>query len=95
MISHYLSLAVRAIFVENMALAFFLGMCMFLAVSRTVEMAFGFGVVSDPQTAWLAYHANFIFFTMMACGGLVLTAIYSIVGAHWPGPYRRFAESLA
>ena len=53
------------------------------------------GVASDPQTAWLAFHSNFIFFTMMSAGGLVLTAIYSIVGAHWPGPYRRFAESLA
>ena len=53
------------------------------------------GVASDPETAWLAFHSNFIFFTMMSAGGLVLTAIYSIVGAHWPGPYRRFAESLA
>jgi hypothetical protein len=53
------------------------------------------GVITDPQTAWVAYHANFIFFTMLACGGLTLTAIYSIVGAYWPGPYRRFAESLA
>ena len=53
------------------------------------------GVSSDPQSAWLAFHSNFIFFTLLSCGGLVLTAIYSIVGAHWPGPYRRFAESLA
>ena len=34
MLEHYLSLAVKAIFVENMALAFFLGMCSFLAVSK-------------------------------------------------------------
>ena len=40
---HYLSLAVKAIFVENMALAFFLGMCSFLAVSRKVETAVGLG----------------------------------------------------
>ncbi len=58
-------------------------------------VAFAFGLMRDPQTTWLAFHANFIFFTMMACGGLTLTAIYTIVGAHWPGPYRRFAESLA
>lgn len=31
---HYISLLVRAVFVENMALAFFLGMCTFLAVSK-------------------------------------------------------------
>ena len=41
---HYLSLATKAIFVENMALAFFLGMCSFLAVSRKVETAIGLGV---------------------------------------------------
>ena len=41
---HYLSLATKAIFVENMALAFFLGMCSFLAVSRRVETALGLGL---------------------------------------------------
>jgi Na+-transporting NADH:ubiquinone oxidoreductase subunit E len=40
---HYLSLAVKAIFVENMALAFFLGMCSFLAVSKKVGTAMGLG----------------------------------------------------
>ena len=40
----YLSLFVQAAFVENLALSFFLGMCMFLAVSRRVETAFGLGV---------------------------------------------------
>ena len=44
MLEHYLSLATKAIFVENMALAFFLGMCSFLAVSRKVETAFGLGL---------------------------------------------------
>ena len=39
-----LSLAVKAIFVENMALAFFLGMCTFLAISKKVQTAFGLGV---------------------------------------------------
>jgi Na+-transporting NADH:ubiquinone oxidoreductase subunit E len=42
--SHYLSLFVRAVFVENMALSFFLGMCSFLAVSRRVATAIGLGV---------------------------------------------------
>lgn len=40
----YLSLAIKAIFVENMALAFFLGMCSFLAVSKKVDTAMGLGV---------------------------------------------------
>ncbi len=43
MLEHYLSLATKAIFVENMALAFFLGMCSFLAVSKKVETAVGLG----------------------------------------------------
>ncbi len=43
MLEHYLSLAVKAIFVENMALAFFLGMCSYLAVSRKVDTANGLG----------------------------------------------------
>lgn len=40
---HYLNLMVKSIFVENMALAFFLGMCSFLAVSKKVETAMGLG----------------------------------------------------
>ena len=43
MLEHYLSLATRAIFVENMALAFFLGMCSFLAISKNVFNAIGMG----------------------------------------------------
>ena len=43
MLEHYLSLATKAIFVENMALAFFLGMCSFLAISRKVETGIGMG----------------------------------------------------
>ncbi|WP_075185262.1 NADH:ubiquinone reductase (Na(+)-transporting) subunit E [Teredinibacter haidensis] len=39
-----ISLFVRSIFIENMALAFFLGMCTFLAVSKKVESSFGLGV---------------------------------------------------
>jgi len=40
----YVSLFVKAAFVENLALAFFLGMCTFLAVSKRVETAIGLGV---------------------------------------------------
>lgn len=44
MIEHYISLLVRAIFVENMALAFFLGMCTFIAISKKVQTAIGLGI---------------------------------------------------
>ncbi|MEC7377251.1 MAG: Rnf-Nqr domain containing protein, partial [Pseudomonadota bacterium] len=41
---HYISLLLKAIFVENMALAFFLGMCTFLAISKKIEAATGLGI---------------------------------------------------
>ena len=40
----YLSLVVRSIFIENMALQLFLGMCTFLAVSKKIETALGLGI---------------------------------------------------
>jgi len=43
MLEHYLSLGIKAVFIENMALAFFLGMCSFLACSKKVDAAFGLG----------------------------------------------------
>lgn len=41
---HLISLFVRSIFVDNMIFAFFLGMCSYLAVSKTVKTALGLGV---------------------------------------------------
>lgn len=41
---HYISLFVRSVFLENMALFYFLGMCTFLAVSKKVKTAMGLGV---------------------------------------------------
>ena len=38
-----INLFVKAVFIENMALAFFLGMCTFLAVSKKVDTAIGLG----------------------------------------------------
>ena len=39
-----LSIAVKAIFVENLALSFFLGMCTFIAVSKKIATAIGLGI---------------------------------------------------
>ena len=41
---HYLNIFIKAVFIENMALMFFLGMCTFLAVSKKVSTAFGLGI---------------------------------------------------
>ncbi len=43
-LEHYLSLFAKSVFIENMALAFFLGMCSFLACSKKVETAVGLGI---------------------------------------------------
>ena len=63
MLEHYLSLATKSIFVENMALTFFLGMCSFLACSKKVETAFGLGLavifvltVTTPLNQFLNDH---------------------------------------
>jgi Na+-transporting NADH:ubiquinone oxidoreductase subunit E len=70
MAEHYLSLAVKSIFVENMALAFFLGMCSFLAVSKKVETAVGLGfAVIVVQTITVPLN-NVIYHHLLAEGAL-------------------------
>jgi Na+-transporting NADH:ubiquinone oxidoreductase subunit E len=44
MFEHYLSLFIKSVFIENLALGFFLGMCTFLAVSKKVSTAIGLGI---------------------------------------------------
>lgn len=41
---HHIEIFLKSVFVENLALAFFLGMCTFLAVSKNVKMAVGLGI---------------------------------------------------
>ena len=43
MLEHYLSIGIKAVFIENLALAFFLGMCSFMACSKRVDTAMGLG----------------------------------------------------
>lgn len=44
MLEHHLDIFLKSVFVENLALAFFLGMCTFIAVSKNVKTAFGLGI---------------------------------------------------
>jgi len=60
---HYVNLAIKAIFIENLALSFFLGMCTFMAISRKVETALGLGIavvvvqaVTVPLNALIYHH---------------------------------------
>ena len=67
---HHLSIAFRAIFSENLALAFFLGMCTFLAVSKTVKTAFGLGMaVIVVQTITVSLN-NLIYQHLLKAGAL-------------------------
>lgn len=67
---HYLSLFVRALFVENMALAFFLGMCSFLALSKKMETAVGLGVAVIVVQAITVPANNFILDNLLKEGAL-------------------------
>ncbi len=68
---HYLSLATKAIFVENMALAFFLGMCSFLAVSKKVEQAIGLGLAVVFVLAITCPLNQLLFGLLLAEGAIV------------------------
>lgn len=41
---HYVSLFITSVFIQNMALAYFFGMCTFIAVSKKVSTALGLGI---------------------------------------------------
>lgn len=67
---HYLSLLVTAIFVENLALAFFLGMCTFLAISKKIEAALGLGIAVVVVLTLSVPVNNLIFNTVLREGAL-------------------------
>ena len=70
MLEHYISLFVKAVFVENMALAFFLGMCTYLAVSKEVTTAFGLGVAVVVVQGITVPVNNLIYHSVLAEGAL-------------------------
>jgi len=67
---HYISLFVRSIFIENMALAFFLGMCTFLAVSKKVKTSMGLGVAVIVVLGISVPVNQIIYFNLLAPGAL-------------------------
>ena len=70
MFEYYLNLFIKSIFIENMALALFLGMCTYLAVSRKVETAFGLGIaVIVVQTITVPVN-NLIYTSVLKEGAL-------------------------
>jgi Na+-transporting NADH:ubiquinone oxidoreductase subunit E len=70
-----ISLAVKAIFVENLALSFFLGMCTFLAISKKVQAAMGLGIAVIVVLV-VTVPANYLIFKyLLTEGALVWTGI--------------------
>jgi len=67
---HYLSLFVRAVFLENMALSFFLGMCTLLAVSKKLETAAGLGIAVVVVQTLTVPANNLIFRYILKPGAL-------------------------
>ena len=84
MVEHYVSLIVKAIFVENLALSFFLGMCTFLAVSKKVSTALGLGVaVIVVQT--ITIPVNNLLYTYLLKEGALAWAGYPEVDLSFLG----------
>jgi Na+-transporting NADH:ubiquinone oxidoreductase subunit E len=67
---YYLSLFVKAIFIENMALVFFLGMCTFIAISKKVETAIGLGIAVVVVLTITVPVNNLIYNYLLAEGAL-------------------------
>ena len=72
---HYLSLFVASVFVENMALAFFLGMCTFIAVSKKVSAAIGLWIAVIVVLGVTVPVNNLVYSFLLAEGALSWTGI--------------------
>lgn len=70
MLEHYLGLFLRSVFTENLALAFFLGMCTYVAVSKRVETALGLGIAVTVVQAITLPMNNLIYTYVLKEGAL-------------------------
>lgn len=70
-----LSIFVRAIFVENMALGFFLGMCTFIAISKKIDAALGLGIAVVVVLGITVPVNNLLYNYLLAPGALAWTGV--------------------
>lgn len=78
MVEHYLSLFLKAVFIENLALSFFLGMCTYLAVSKKVDTALGLGIaVTVVQTITVPVN-NLIYTGILKPGALAWAGLPNV-----------------
>lgn len=68
--SDLLAIFIRSVFVENLALAFFLGMCTFLAVSKQVRTAIGLGAAMIVVLTITVPANNLIYTQLLEPGAL-------------------------
>jgi Na+-transporting NADH:ubiquinone oxidoreductase subunit E len=61
----YISLFVKAVFIENLALSFFLGMCTFIAVSKKISTAMGLGIAVMVVQAITVPANNFVYHALL------------------------------
>lgn len=66
----YINLFIKSVFIENMALAFFLGMCTFIAVSKKIETAVGLGIAVTIVQALTVPANNLIYGFLLKEGAL-------------------------
>ena len=78
MFEHYLSLFIKSIFIENMALAFFLGMCTFMAVSKKVDTAIGLGIAVVVVQAITVPVNNLIYHNILKEGALAWAGLGNV-----------------
>jgi Na+-transporting NADH:ubiquinone oxidoreductase subunit E len=67
---HYLDIIFKSLFIENLPLSFFLGMCTFLAISKKVKSAVGLGLAVVVLTALTVPLNNFLLNTVLKEGAL-------------------------
>jgi Na+-transporting NADH:ubiquinone oxidoreductase subunit E len=70
MFEYFISLFLKAVFIENMALVFFLGMCTFIAISKKIETAIGLGIAVIVVQAITVPVNNLIFAYLLRDGAL-------------------------
>jgi len=75
---HFLSLFIRSVFIENMALAFFLGMCTFIAISKKISAAIGLGIAVTVVLAVTVPLNNLVLNYLLAEGALSWTGIEAL-----------------
>jgi Na+-transporting NADH:ubiquinone oxidoreductase subunit E len=80
----FISIFIRSVFIENLALAYFLGMCTFLAVSKQIKTAIGLGVAVIVVELISVPLNNLIFQYLLKDGALAWAGLghldYSFLG---------------